>query len=338
MSASGFNESVNQTGGDQLLEFPLWKPILAINILLFLGLLAPSAIFFNISVFIALIKSKIKQKSMVVLYGSLLLGLCVDKLVICLSQIVITPAIIQFCICWQIGLLLFVVSRVFFTIYSVVIVTYQSVLQLLVLMGKKKWGAEYMGSVIGVVISGVVGVVWSIVFLTTSNDVPTLCSMYCEPPDPNSTVSSPIDTGLIYVGSTIVLTLIPSLIVTIVTSTRATILFKSKFMRRSDDDNDLNKKMILLPILMVFLVIANSTISYAVASIVGVILKRANLGAFFGNWAYFISIVVAMLIDIIHGVSYPVALVYLNTKLQTTWKRMLFKRGSRSNRVKPQDN
>lgn len=146
MSAGGFNESfldggfTNQTG-EELVEFPLWAPIVAIDLILYLGILAPSSIFFNITVFVALIKSKIKQKPMLVLYGSLLLSLCVDKLLIFLFQVVTIESTIRYCICMQPVLVFGVILRAFFGTYSIVIITCQSVLQLLTIAnGKEKMG------------------------------------------------------------------------------------------------------------------------------------------------------------------------------------------------------
>lgn len=192
-----------------------------------------------------------------------------------------------------------------------------------------------------IVISAIVALIWAIIYSNPPNtlETPTLCVLFCEPPSSNSTPSAPLDPGSIIVLVSGIGLVTPSVNITITASVWATILFKKKFLRRdTGDDNALDKKMLLLPILMSFLVVANSGVTFGISALVGEVLKLINLGVFFGNWANFFANVVSVWIDILHGVSYPVALVYLNTQIQATWKRMLFKRGklwSRSNRVQP---
>ena len=140
--------SINATALNDMLEFPLWRPLLSIQYILFSGVLLPTTLFFNISLFVALVRSTMKHKPLLVLYGSLLLGLCVDKLLICLDQSVNSPSIIRYCDCMKLTLVLLTLPRVFFIVYSVVVVTCQSVLQLLIMKGRQEWQNSYKRSIV----------------------------------------------------------------------------------------------------------------------------------------------------------------------------------------------
>ncbi len=66
----------------------LWSSLIghhcmtAVNVLLFICVVLLTTLLMNISVLVALIKSKVKYKPLLVLFGSLLIGVCIDKLII----------------------------------------------------------------------------------------------------------------------------------------------------------------------------------------------------------------------------------------------------------------
>ena len=334
MSETGFENnltnasSFNESGVD---EFPLWQPLVAVNILLFVGLLVPVTLFVNLSVFAALIKTDTTNKLLIVLSGSLLIGLCIDKLLVCVDQIVNSPIIIRYCICMNLSLSILSTPRAFFIVYSVVTVTCQSVLQLLVLMGKSKWRKSYKRNLACVFLSAVVALFWTLLFFVSNllSESPLHCQSFCTTPD-NTTSSDQFDFQLLVVGGYALFTLAPAFVTAIVTSVWALVLFKRKITLRSDSkDSGLNRKLILLPLLMVFLLTCNSLMSYLLTDVTGAILKGANLDPFFGNWANYVSDVEYFILDLLHGLSYPLILVYLNSALRATWKRMFHKISSR---------
>ncbi len=67
--------------GSTTQEFPYWQPLIAIEIILNFAVILPSTLFWNLTVFTALIMSKLSNKPLTVLYSSLLLVLCMDKIV-----------------------------------------------------------------------------------------------------------------------------------------------------------------------------------------------------------------------------------------------------------------
>ncbi len=59
MDNSDYNGSVIQ-------EFPYWQPLIAIDIIIYFAVLLPSTLFWNLTVFTALIKSKLSNKPLTV--------------------------------------------------------------------------------------------------------------------------------------------------------------------------------------------------------------------------------------------------------------------------------
>ena len=334
----GYNTSQNNTANG-LPEFPLWQPLVAINLFLYLGILAPSTLFFNISVFITLLKCKLSNKPLTVLYGSLLLGLCLDKLLACVEELINEPLQIRHCICLEIVVELLIGLGIFFNIYSVIIVTCQSTLQLLILQGKKKWYKNYKPSLACIVLSVAVAGFWTLAnimpFFFASNSMP-LCTTVCSPPSENVTMST--EAKFIVVGVYGVITLAPAVIVTIVTSIYSLVIFKTRILRTElVDDKSLNRKMILLPVLMVILVLSTNLNAFVASSITSVILRQVDVGPYYGNWTLFIRSALSFVTDALHGIAYPVILLILNTTLRKKWKSILFKKPPcwHSNKVHP---
>ena len=331
----GYNTSQNNTANG-LPEFPLWQPLVAINLFLYLGVLAPSTLFFNISVFITLLKCKLSNKPLTVLYGSLLLGLCLDKLLTCVEEVINAPLQIRHCICQEIVLNLFLGPFIFFSIYSVIIVTCQSTLQLLILQGKKKWYKNYKPSLACVVLSVVVAGFWAFAYIMQTVFVTHSCTTVCSPPSENVTVST--EAKFIVTGAYAGITLAPAVIVTIVTSIYSLVIFKTRLLKTElVDDKSLSKKMILLPVLMVILVLGTNLNGFVASSITSVILRQVDVGPYYGNWSLFISSLIFFVSDALHGIAYPVILLVLNTTLRKKWKTILFKKPPcwDSNKVHP---
>ncbi len=105
----------------------------------------PSTLFWNLTVFTALIKSKLSNKPLTVLYSSLLLVLCMDKIIQTTgiaTAITISPDMHKlFCICDILKNFILFFFTAFSTAFSVLIITCQSLLQLQIIRGKKQWNS-----------------------------------------------------------------------------------------------------------------------------------------------------------------------------------------------------
>ena len=312
--------NITTLNGTTTLEFPLWRPLIAILNILFFGVLLPTTLFFNISLFVALVKSTMKHKPLLVLYGSLLLGLCVDKLLSCVEESVDYPSIIRYCECMKVPQVLFILSRVFFVVYSVVVVTCQSVLQLLIMKGSKEWQNSYKRSFRCLIISAAVATFWTVAFFISNivSESPIHCYSLCASLDNRNFM----DASLFVVAAYGIFTLIPAFLVTIVTSIWAFLVFKKKFMITNKEDVGLSRRILLIPVIMVFLLFCNSLLGYLAIVVSDRVLDRASLEPFFGNWANYWSIFLYFVLDMLHALSYPLVLLFLYTRLRKTWKSL----------------
>ena len=313
--------STNATAFNDTLEFPLWRPLLAISLSLFIGVLLPTTLFFNISLFVALVRSTMKHKPLLVLYGSLLLGLCVDKLMICVEESINSPSVFRYCDCMKVPQVLFTVPRVFFIVYSVVVVTCQSVLQLLIMKGHQEWQNSYKRSVGCLLVSVAVATFWTVAFLISNilSEFPFHCLSLCTSSNSNSFVS-PMDPDVLVVIAYIVFTLVPAFVVTITTSIWAFLVFKKKIIVTGTKDLKLSRRILLLPAIMVLLLLCNTMLSYFATVVSDSVLDKESLEPFFGNWANFLSTLLYFILDMLHALSYPLVLLFLYTGLRRTWK------------------
>ncbi len=85
--------------GSAIQEFPYWQPLIAIEIIIHFAVMLPLTLFWNLTVFTALIKSKLSNKPLTVLYSSLLLVLCMDKIAQAITTATISPDMLRFCMC-----------------------------------------------------------------------------------------------------------------------------------------------------------------------------------------------------------------------------------------------
>ncbi len=121
---------MDYNGSAAIQEFPYWQPLIAIEIIIYFAVLLPSTLFWNLTVFTALIKSKLSNKPLTVLYSSLLLVLCLDKIVQAIVTAIISPDMLRFCICDTLPFFFLVSFNAYSTSFSVLIITCQSLLQL----------------------------------------------------------------------------------------------------------------------------------------------------------------------------------------------------------------
>ena len=236
--------------GSAIQEFPYWQPLIAIEIIIYFAVLLPSTLFWNLTVFTALIKSKLSNKPLTVLYSSLLLVLCMDKVVQVIVTAIMSPDMLRFCICHTLLPFFFLVSfNAYSTPFSVLIITCQSLLQLQIIRGKKQWNSY--GRIIPCIgICVLVGMFWCVGviiqyilqdFLLTESSNP--CHPLCIQ---NGTSSSKAE---IIISSTyLVSTLLPASTMVIVTTVWSAQLFKKmSIQQKIQDYNTLNKNFYLCP-------------------------------------------------------------------------------------------
>ena len=266
-----------------------------------------------------------KHKPLLVLYGSLLLGLCVDKLMACVDESVTSPSSIGYCVCIDLAHILLSLPKVFFLVYSAVVATCQSVLQLLIMKGRQEWQDSTKRSIGCLIVSAVVAAFWTVSYFIGNmlSKFPNFCHSFCQTSQStNPAFVSNIDPSLIVVVAYIAFTVAPAFVVTITTSIWAFLTFKKKFMATSTKDTAFSRKMFLLPVLMVFLMFCNNLLSFPIITVVNNVLDRTSLEPFFGNWANLLSTLLFLVVDILHALSYPLVLLFLYARLRKTWKSL----------------
>ncbi len=313
--------------GSVIQEFPYWQPLIAIDIILHFAVLLPSTLFWNLTVFTALIKTKLSNKPLTVLYSSLLLVLCLDKIVQAIVTPTISPDMLRFCISDILTNAILFSFTAFTTPFSALIITCQSLLQLQIIRGKKQWNSY--GRIIPCIgISVLAGMFWYVVVLLQNILLPessNLCQPLCAQNSTSVRGVENISIGIYFV-STVLLT---STIV-VVTSVWSVQLFKKQSIQQKIQDyNTLNKKLLFMPILMVILVICNGLIGFLIGTAISEVLKLAGVEDYLGNWAYFARRMSNAVISCLHGVSYPITLLYFNTKLRKNWKKYFTRRSNR---------
>ena len=172
----------------------------------------------------------------------------------------------------------------------------------------------------------VVILLWDILLPVSSNPCEPLCVQN------STTILEALNINLgILLGIYFVSTLLPTSIMVIVTSVWSVQLFKKmSIQQKIQEYNTLNKKLLFMPILMVTLI---GLIGYLIGVAISEVIKLAGVEDYLGNWAYFTSRMSNAVISCLHGVSYPITLLYFNTKLRKNWKKCF---NRRSNRVDPE--
>ncbi len=128
----------------------------------------------------------------------------------------------------------------------------QSLLQLQIIRGKKQWNS-FRKIIPCVGVSFLVAIFWSTILLVLQNIQSALssCQLLCIQ---NTTLTNVSNTETIVVGVYYVSTLFPASATVIVTSVWSVQLFKRmSIQQKVQDYSNLNKKLLLMPILMVSL-------------------------------------------------------------------------------------
>ncbi len=200
--------------------------------------------------------------------------------------------------------------------FSVLIITCQSLLQLQIIRGNKQWN-NYGRIIPCIGMSVLVGMFWIVVIFlqnillrASTNPCQSLCIQ-------NST--SLMEVENISIGIYFVFTLLPTSIIVIVTSVLSVKLFKKMSIQQKIQHYN-NKKLLFMPILMVILIVCNGVIGYLHDGHCNFRSDKASgserlpwkLGLFRKSFGF---------INCLHGVSYPITLLYFNTKLRKNWKK-----------------
>ena len=301
--------------------FPYWQPTLAIS--LFGSIIVPSGvvIFLYIPLLVVLLKLKDNFKSLNVIHMSLLISSIIDDILLTCLRVVYFPSIYQRCVCSDVVGTMFVVLGLSFPTYQAFAFACLALLQFLVIRGKLKRFNTLKAACCMITLSFGVSLVFigSLVReLHDSNERAVCFDAFC----PNSRPESGISNLIVVLISVFCGAYIPSIVVVVITSTWSCVLFKHYY---TGGDDQLNRRMLSFPVVMMLAIIASKFLEILLLQIVGEVLMSLSLGVYLPYWTLFAQFLAAFLLRIVTRLTYPLVLVYTHARLRRAIKKYLIR-------------
>ena len=322
--------SSNSISNDSLLvEFPYWQPILAV-ILSTSTISLCGIILFHILVLVALLRTKKKSfKPLDVIHLSILVSSILEDVLRIILDILYLPSVLQHCVCpIVLGTIITVVS-IYFIVYRPVAFATLAVFQYFVISGKKK--VINVKAACGMIALSV-GI--SLIFVAStvrlvheSNDRVYCYESYC----PNGRSESAFSDFIKLFTILILGSFFPSLIVVFIMSTWSWLIFKKYY---TGGDDQLNLRMLSLPVVMPLALIGSTILEGTVILIIAEIFIRLPLGVYFPYWLETAQAVVLISSKFFTRLTFPLLLIYTHTHIREAFKQLL-RRLRGNNRIAP---
>ena len=327
------NVSNTSAGNTSLLrEFPYWQMTLALNLVSYFFVLAGIHLLVYLPLLVLLAKMKMSNahlRPLNLIHMSLLASTIIEDILLMTIYTNYFPSMHRYCTCSDLlGTALGSILQ-FFTVYRPVIFACLGVLQLLVVFGKKRFlKIKVSCSVIAACIG--VSLILPASFLRIlyeSNEKPICNTCFCPGYSPESTFSVVTRISV----TALLLSMIPSLIVIMTTSIWSCTIFKTYY---TGGDDQLNRRMLSLPIIMPLTILASTVLEVAIVMLVGRALLSLSLGEYFANWSVFTHLQLGVLLRLISRMIYPLILTYTHASLYREVKNLL-KHLKINNRIHP---
>lgn len=318
-----FSPEFNNRSFDE--EVPFWQVSMVMRIIFVFFILFPVSISLNGSVLITLLVTKSLHRPLNVVHISLTVELFFVKCLSLLLSVGLFPDAVRYCRC-HITIIEIYLSLIAFNIVFVsVLFTTLSVMQFLVIKGKKRligW------KVVSIAVTG--STIFSLILAILSfignklQREPILCPLLCtDAPDSLFTNFSFSLIGLI------VIVLLPCLIIIFITMLWTCLIFKKAYI---GDNDQLNRRIVSLPAIMPLLTVFISISFFLVQRQLARILMRL-VSSFFPNLVLVCTEFFGYFIEGISGFIYPIVLLYLHPHLRSAWystykvaRKVLFKK------------
>ena len=314
----------NSILNDSLLgEFPYWRPVLAITLLT--GTVSTvGIILIHLLVLVMLLKVKKEHfKSLNVIHMSLLISSIVEDVSRIFLNSIYTPSIVRHCVCSRIISTIIFIGIEFFIVYRPVTYACLGILQFFVILGKKRFvNLKTVSGVITLCIG--IGLVFALsttrVFYE-SNERAYCYESYCPDSRPESGIGV-----LAVVSLTLVLgSFFPSLVVVIITSTWSCTVFKKYY---TGGDDQLNRRMLSLPVVMPLVVIASTLLEGVVILLIAEVFLNLLPGDYSPYWIGLSqNITLSLLVRPFTRLTYPIVLVHTHPHIREVYKKF-FKRNN----------
>ena len=324
LTVNSSNSSLN--GSITFEQNPYTETIIIVLLVAFIFILAIPSLFINFSLTFAFIKTKQLLKPLGILHASLFIEVFLNKLSFVIILCLFYPPVLRTCSCSRALSTLFFSSRVFVVCFRPVMYACISVSQLLITMGKKRY-VNYKTVAMFVVLAVSVGILFATESAVLFNINGELfgCNDFC--PGQMAQVSFPsINIVLI---SYIVTVWIPSFITLVIASVWTCATFKKHYI---GEDNQLNKRLISMPIILPIVLVGTTILSVIIRRIVVMVIGLFDL-EFVDYWFFLSGAAITLMHEITDGVLYQLLLSYLNPQLFKTWKSLFHRQPS--NQVHP---
>ena len=331
-----FNVSSTSAGNSSLIEeFPYWQTTLALNLVSFIFVFASIHLLVYLPLLVLLAKMRSKNvhaKPLNVIHILLLASTIIEDILNMNLYVGYLPSMHRYCICSDILGTIFA-SMSFFTVYRRLMFASLGVLQLLVVLGKKRFlKVKVSCGVIAMCIGA--SLIQPASFLRDiyeSNEKPICNTCYCPGYRPESIARFSV-VAIVGIATTFV-SIIPCLIVVFVTSTWSCAVFKQYY---TGGDDQLNRRMLSLPIITPLVILASSTVDIVTVWLVGTSLVSLSLSEYFPHRIIFTHLELTAVLRVFTRLVYPTVLVYSHASLNQALKDLL-KRFKVSNRVSPEN-
>ena len=327
-----YNTSDSSDGNSSLLrEFPYWQPTLAVALFFNTTTLSGMILILYLPLLIVLlgIMKKEQLKALNLLHVSLLIASILDDILrICLNSIYY-PSAFRYCVCSDLVVAVFIAEYVFFFVYWAFAFACLSVLQFLLVIGKRKIvNLKLACGMVALSIGTSFVCIASVVRQLYSVDDRSICeASFC----PNNLPVTGLDNHEVVSLLFFLVVLLPSIAVVVVTSTWSCAVFKRYY---TGGDDQLNRRMLSLPFIMPLVIIASSVLEALLSLLVTRVISMLSLGDLLPYW---IIVADSMLLIGLHffiRLVYPLVLLYTHTHLQQA-ALILLNRFKRHNRVSP---
>ena len=303
-----------------LLEFPYWKPTLAITLFVAISV-ACCTVFVYLLLLVVMFKIKKKHfKPLNIVHISLMISTILDAIIQIFLFAFYVPSIYRYCICSEVLATIYTAEVLFFSVYQPLAFASLGVLQFLTILRKKRLANVKTAFGMIALCIGVSSIfVASTVRLLYESEERTICyESYCPTSRPESGIGLLVTIFIIVFLSSF----LPSLAVIIITSIWSCAIFQKYY---TGGDDQLNRRMLSLPVVMPLTIIATTVLEAIVVLLVGNILFTLSSGDFLPYWILFTDGQILALFRVFTRVTYPLVLIYTHSDVRQTFKT-LFKR------------
>ena len=300
-------------------EFPYWRITLPIT-LVSSTLMSCCVIFLHVLLIVVFLKTKKEHfKPLNLVHISLLVSVILEEIFRVILDVLYLPSIHRHCVCPVLVGTIYALEVTFFTAQRPFTFASLGVLQFLLVVRKKKL-VNVKSACGSIVFCTGIGLLFISLTARTfhQSDERIFCyENHCPGARPESDGLGDIITIFL---ALVVSSFIPSLVVLFITSTWSCAVFKHYY---TGGDDQLNRRILSLPIVMPLALIASTLLEAAVALLSTEILLMLSLGDYLPYWIGFSQSLLNVLFRILSRSTYPVVLIYTHSHVREAAKKLL---------------